>query len=115
MPAGEAFVELVPVADLLLSDLPAEQHLTSVAQSREVDQPPVEVFHLPPQLMDALQAAGYLGRLDFDLRLELGKRLRSNASAVPTDHLLQALPPVESLHETAAMLDQSLRKRAQRG
>src|SRR5436309_10624293 len=45
-PAGEALVEPVPVADLVLTELPAEQHVLLTALRREIEQPLLERLDL---------------------------------------------------------------------
>src|SRR5207248_4776704 len=52
LPAAEPVLDVVPVANLLLADAPAEQHLLAVAQPRKVEQPRVDVLHLCAERMD---------------------------------------------------------------
>lgn len=110
MPAGEALAQTVPVPDLLLADLPAEQNFLSPTQGRKVHQASVEILDLTTQLVNALHAARNARRLGFHLGLGLGEGLRTHATAVAAYHRLQPLPSVESSGETASMLDHSLRE-----
>src|SRR5437588_9250421 len=85
LPAGEAFLEAVPVADLVLAELPAEEHLLAVPQRGEVDEAGVEVLHLHPELLDRVDSpAQPLGSL-LDRVLQGGDLLRPDAAAVARD------------------------------
>src|SRR5437588_9943420 len=55
--AGEAVLLAVPVADLVLADVPAEENDLVAPPGREVDEALVEVLHLRADLVDSLDAA----------------------------------------------------------
>ena len=111
MPAREAFGQTVPVSDLLLADLPAEQDLLALVHRREVHQTPIEILHLATQLVNALHAVRNSRRFGLHLGLGLGERVRAYASAVAAHQLFQPLPALESSGETVSMLHHPLRER----
>src|SRR5437763_16119176 len=54
LPPREPVVEAVPVADLVLAEVPAEEHLLAVTERGEVDQARVEVLHLHAERPDRI-------------------------------------------------------------
>src|SRR5262249_19069905 len=60
-------LEVMPVADVVLSQLPAEVHLAAIDDRREVHQPPVDVPEHDPRLLDRLEQAPHLEEGDADL------------------------------------------------
>src|SRR5438105_2017276 len=92
---GEALVDAVPVADLVLAELPAEEDLLAVAQCREVDEPTVDVLHYRAELLDAVDRTCDRGRGALDVRLHLGRCLRRDPAAVRLDHRLKLLLALE--------------------
>src|SRR4029078_13126440 len=86
-PAGEAFFEAVPERDLVLADLPAEQHFLAVAQRGEVEETAVQVLHLDAELLELLDAAGDRLALALELLLERAGLLGIEVAAVSRDLL----------------------------
>jgi hypothetical protein len=79
------------VADLLLAELPAEQHLLAVPKRREVDEARVEVLDDRAALVDRVHSSCDLDAL-VPLRLfELGELARVDAAAVAGDALRECL------------------------
>ena len=56
--ARESVLDGVPVPDLVLAELPAEQHGLAAAERREVDEPLVEILDLDAELDDVVDARG---------------------------------------------------------
>jgi len=52
LPSGEAFVDSVPVLDVLLAQFPAEVDLLAGLQAGEINHAFIEVFHLAAALLD---------------------------------------------------------------
>src|SRR5690242_17719905 len=46
LPASVAFFEIVPMSNLFLSHLPAEQNRLAVNYARKIEQTQVQIFHL---------------------------------------------------------------------
>ena len=94
-PAGEAVVDAVPPGDLVLAELPAEQHRLAVVQRREVDQAGVEILDLGAVTRDLVDQAGEPPCDGVDLGCRLGELGRRDAAAVAADLLLELLLPLE--------------------
>src|SRR3954453_15472679 len=92
-PAGEALLEAVPEADLVLAEVPAEQHLLVAAKSRKVDQAAVEVLYEHAEPLEALHAFGDRLALTLELLLERPRLLRVEVAAVAGDPLGELRPP----------------------
>src|SRR5437868_6227333 len=63
----ETVLDPVPVPDLALTQLPAEQHRLAAAQRRKVDQALVDVLDLGAVPGDLVDHPGELARLGLDL------------------------------------------------
>src|SRR5262245_1748824 len=83
--AGEAVLEAVPEADLLLAEPPAEEDLLAGALGGEVDEPLVEVLHERSELVDPAHAGGDSGHLLVQLLLHLPELARAHIPAVAGD------------------------------
>src|SRR5437868_46915 len=110
-PAGEAVLESVPVPDLVLAEVPAEEHLLAAAKRREVDQPGVEILHLRTELLDAVDALGDpVGRGAY-LLLDRRELRRLDPAAVAADARGDPLLPLLRRNELAPPLDHLLDER----
>src|SRR5579864_7098024 len=66
--AGEAVLDAMPPGDLVLVDLPAEQHRLAAAPCGEVDESRVEILHLRAMARDLVDELCQLPRDVVDLR-----------------------------------------------
>src|SRR6188768_809723 len=107
-PAREAFLEAVPVGDLALADLPAEQHLLAVAQGREVDEPAVEVLDQDAERLQLLDRTRDRLGLPLELLVELARLLRVEVAAVSRDPLGEPRAPGSRDREGAPVGDERL-------
>src|SRR6185312_6803855 len=77
-PAGEAVLGAVPPGDLVLADVPAEQHDLALALGDEVEQSHVRVLEDHPELVETIGTR----RRHLRERLQLGARLGEVAARV---------------------------------
>lgn len=87
LPPREPLVDAVPERDLILADVPAEEHVLTRAPRREIDEAAVEVLHKRPGLVDPCDASRNRSRTVAQLlfhRVELG---RVEVAAVTRDRL----------------------------
>ena len=96
----------MPVADLVLVELPAEEHGLAVAERRKVDQALVEVLHLRAVLVDLVDRPRDLLRLAVDLRSRLSERRGRDAAAVAANARLELLLPGKRLDVGAPVCDE---------
>src|SRR4051812_16223985 len=80
--AGEAVFDRVPVADLILSQTPAEQNRFAAAERGEVDEPVVDVLHLHAVRCDVVHGLREGARLLLDVVRRLGECGGRDAAAV---------------------------------
>src|SRR3954447_3250086 len=111
-PAGEALLEAVPEGDLVLAEVPAEQHLLVAAKSRKVDQAAIEVLYEHAEPLEALHAFGDRLALTLELLLERPRLLRVEVAAVAGDPLDELRAPRRGRGHRVTVGDESLRDRA---
>jgi hypothetical protein len=87
LPSGEPLVEAVPERDLILADVPAEQHVFTRAPRGEIDEAAVEVLHERPDLVDPRDASRNRGRAFAHLLFHGVELARVEVTAVPRDRL----------------------------
>jgi Mannosyltransferase (PIG-V) len=75
----------MPVRDLRLSDLPAEQHVLVAPARREVHEPLVEVLYLDAEVVELLHGVCDAGQLALDLLGGLAHLARRKIAAVAGD------------------------------
>src|SRR5262249_26057310 len=100
-----------PVADLVLADVPAEQHLVAAAERRKVDEATVEILYLDPELGDRLHAPRDLRHRLVDAILELLCVARRQPAAVACDDAPKLLELRPCFGELAASGDHPLGER----
>ncbi len=98
----------MPVADLVLADVPAQQHVLFTEPGRKVDESLVEVLHLHAEVGDRLDAAGNLERLVSSPVVELLHLLRRQIAAVSGDLDLDGFDPGRRLRQRTPRLDHPL-------
>src|SRR5262245_20590228 len=104
----EPVLERMPVGDLVLAELPAEQDLLVTAERREVDEPLVRVLDLGAEPVDSVHALGDSARLLADLRLHAGQLAGIEVAAVARDRRRQVRATGDDHAELAAMVDHLL-------
>src|SRR3954469_6419944 len=85
LPGRETLVGVVPEPDLVLAQLPAEQHVFFAALRREVEEPLVERLDLSSGVIDLLCAVGDRVGLALDRLREVVQVARDHVTAVPGD------------------------------
>jgi FMN phosphatase YigB (HAD superfamily) len=105
----------VPVGDLRLAQLPAEQHVFVTAPGRKVDEAGVEVLHHGTEPLDSANAAGHRRGLLLDGLRELGKVTRRHPATVSGNRRQRLGAPGVSGRERAAVLDHLLHERPHLG
>src|SRR3954469_8363662 len=101
----------MPVADLVLAELPAEEDGLAAAPGGKVDQPLVGILHLRTRLVDLVDGARELPRDAVDLGRCLRERRRRNGAAVALDVPFELLLPLERADVRAPLLDHPLDER----
>src|SRR2546422_6597467 len=101
----------MPVADLVLPELPAEEHRLASPERGEVDESFVQVFHLCPAGRDLVDEARELPCETLDLRRRVGELRRRDAAAVAANVSLQLLLALERSNVQAPLLDHLLDER----
>lgn len=104
----------MPVADLVLAELPAEQDVLAFALGEEVDESLADVLDDPAELLDSLDAASDAGGLALDRLVRFRELGGLKAPAVPGDLLQVAAEGRLSLLEDRAVDDHPLRKHSHR-
>ena len=104
----------MPGRDLLLAEVPAQEHLLAVPQRREVDEAEAEILHLDSERVNTLDAGGNRGSFLFDSGSGVRELARGEVAAVagdvPEERGLASL----SRRECAGTLDHLLHERAHR-
>src|SRR3954454_19610785 len=98
----------MPVADVVLAELPAEQNGLALTKRREIDQPLVDVLHLRAVLVDLVDRASELTRDALDLGRAVGERRGRDAAAVAPDVPLELLLALERGDVLAPQFDHAL-------
>src|SRR6266508_2146084 len=81
----ESLLEAVPVGDLVLAELPAQQDFLVPAKRREVQEPLLERLDLRPHCVDAFGALRDGSGLTLDRRCSLAQIARLHVAPVPRD------------------------------
>src|SRR4051794_35830271 len=93
--ARETVVLAVPPRDLVLAELPAEEHRLAVVQRREVHETAVEVLHLGAVLGDLVDEACQAPRDGVDLGSRLSELGGRDSASVAADLSLELLLTLE--------------------
>jgi hypothetical protein len=113
LPAGKALVRSVPVTDLVLTELPAEEHLLVAAAGREIQESLLERLDLRSRLVDPLRAFRNRRGLALDGSCNLVEVARLHVAAVPCNpHDELALLPLRR-GQVAPVLHDPLDDRAE--
>src|SRR6185369_10775975 len=111
LPPCEAVLDPVPVADLVLAELPAEKNGLAVPERGEVDQPLVEILHLCSMRVDLVDGLCERARDAVELGSGVRERGGRDAAAVAANPPLELLLPLERVDVLAPLLDHSLDQR----
>jgi FMN phosphatase YigB (HAD superfamily) len=101
----------VPVVDLLLAELPAEERLDAFDPRREVNEAGVRVLDDRAEAVDRVHAARDAGELGVEQRVEPRKLPRVDAAAVPCDLKAELRALRLRLDERSAMGNELLGER----
>jgi hypothetical protein len=112
---GEALIDAVPEADLLLADVPAQQDVLPFTAGREVEQSAVEVLHEHAGGLDPFDHACECARRLLQVRVRLCEVGGSEIPAVSRDLPAELGPEHLRLDEEPAALDHLLGERAELG
>jgi hypothetical protein len=113
--AGETFLETVPVGDLFLADLPAEEHFLAVPQGGKVDEPAVEILDQNAEFLEASDAPSQRSGLTIRACFEPGQPARVERPSVTRDAPAKLRSLCLALQQRTTMRDELLGQRPHRG
>src|ERR671923_407964 len=112
-PPGKPLVGAVVIGDFVLAQAPAEEHLLAVAESREVQEPLVEILDERACRLDPLDAACEGGSLELELLFDFTEVGRRQVAAVGARALRKHGAPGLRLEKPAVVHDHLLDDRAE--